>query len=145
MKTFGKYVVVKQRNNISTEKEKFVEIINGVESCWERSKSLEENFMLDISSYDDYFYIIIESLIYLHYGEWKGDIILWWLFYRKDEDGEILPIKLKMKEIIEEEDEEGIDEEDIDEEETDEDEFGFEQIIINTSEELWDLLERIEK
>ncbi len=57
----------------------------------------------------------------MHYGEWKGDIMLWWLFERFDEDGSVLPINLNdhAKEIEEE-------------------------VFIETVEELWEFIKKIE-
>ena len=81
----------------------------------------EGEFGLGMSNYEEPFYLVIENLIYMHYGEWKGDITLWWLFERFDEDGSVLPINLNdhIKETEEE-------------------------IFIETVEELWEFIKKIE-
>ena len=64
--------------------------------------------------------LIIENLIILHYGELKGHIILWWLFERFDDDAELLSIELN----------------DIDTKEN-------EELLIETPEQLWNLIRQI--
>jgi hypothetical protein len=121
MKPFGKNINIKKRNDEPTEKEVFLDIIQLVDDCWKRSNFMEEEMNLGISSYEESFYLIIENLIFLHYGEWKGNIILWWLFERLNDEGELLPIEVTFheKEITEEH-------------------------LIENPEQLWDLLKKIE-
>jgi hypothetical protein len=92
-----------------------------VDECWIRSNVIENEFGLGVSDYEEPFYLVIENLIYMHYGEWKGDIMLWWLFERFDEDGSVLPINLNdhAKETEEE-------------------------VFIETVEELWEFIKKIE-
>lgn len=117
MKNTNKFIKIKKRNYEPNEKERFIEIISGIESLWDRSNNVEQFF--EISTYEDYFYVIIENLICLHYGEDKGDIILWWVFYRKDEDNNTIPIHITPKD------------------------GNTYETIIETPEELWDLLEKL--
>jgi hypothetical protein len=58
----------------------------------------------------------------MHYGEWQGDIILWWLFERLDEEGSLLPINLN-----------------------DHDKKLEEEVFIETIEDLWYFIKKIEK
>ena len=94
MKPFGKNINIKKRNDEPTEKEVFLDILQIVDDCWKRSNLMEEEMNLGISSYEEPFYITIENLIFLHYGEWKGHMILWWLFDRFNDEGELLPIEV---------------------------------------------------
>lgn len=121
MKPFGKNINIKRRNDEPSEKEIFLDIIQLVDDCWKRSNFVEEEINMGISSYEEPFYLAIENLIFLHYGEWKGHIILWWLFERKNEEDELLPIEIKFHEKDEPE-----------------------EHLIENSEQLWDLLKRIE-
>ena len=41
---------------------------------------MESEWGFDTSTYDEPFYLIIENLFYVKYGEWKTDIILWWAY-----------------------------------------------------------------
>ena len=65
---------------------------------------------------------MIENLFLLHYGEWKTDIILWWIYDRFDEEGNISPIEFN-----------------------DQDTNSKENVIVETPEQLWNFLKRIDK
>ena len=121
MTPFGKHLNIKSRTKNPTDKDLFIEVVGLVNECWIRSSVIEGEFGLGISNYEEPLYLVIENLIYMHYGEWKGDIVLWWLFERFDEDGSVLPINLNdhVKETEEE-------------------------IFIETVEELWEFIKKIE-
>jgi hypothetical protein len=125
MNPFGKNLNVKKRNDEFTEKDIFISTIQMIDECWKRSNFVESEISLGISSYEESFYIIIENLIYLHYGEWKGDIILWWLFERLDDEDELLPIEVTLNSENEEESK-------------------TEEYLIENPEQLWELLKKIE-
>jgi hypothetical protein len=118
---FGKHLNIKSRTKDPTDKDLFIEVVRLIDECWTRSNVIEGEFGLGISNYEEPFYLVIENLIYMHYGQWKGDIILWWLFERFDEDKSVLPINLNdhVKETEEE-------------------------IFIETVEELWEFIKKIE-
>jgi len=89
MKNFGKNVNIKPKKQKGlSEKEIFVDIISLLDDCFSRSASLEQH-NLNITSYDEPFYIMIENLLFIKYGEWKTDIILWWVYNRFNEEGEV--------------------------------------------------------
>jgi hypothetical protein len=119
---FGKHLNIKSRTKNPTDKDLFTEVVGLVDECWIRSNVIENEFGLGISDYEEPFYLVIENLIYMHYGEWKGDIMLWWLFERFDEDGSVLPININdhIKETEEE-------------------------VFIETVEELWEFIKKLEK
>ena len=94
MNPFGKNLNVKLRNSEPTEKDYFLDIVLAIDECWKRTNHMEEEVGMGIANYEESFYIIIENLILLHYGEWKGSIILWWLFERFNDEGELLAIEL---------------------------------------------------
>jgi len=123
MKNFGKNVNIKSKNqpNLS-EKDIFINIVDLLDQCWERTNALGEEFNMDMSTYDEPFYLIIENLFFIKYSEWKTDIILWWVYNRFNEEGELMPIKLN-----------------------DHTEKTEEEVIVETPEELWNFLKRIEK
>jgi hypothetical protein len=98
MKNFGKNVNIKsKKKKVLSEKEILVDIIILLEECFVRSSLLEQN-NLNIMTYEESFYVMIENLLYLKYGENKTDIILWWVYDRFDEEGEVKPIKILSKE-----------------------------------------------
>jgi hypothetical protein len=121
MKHFGKNVNIKsKKKKVLSEKETLIDIIILLEECFVRSSLLEQN-NLNIMNYEESFYIMIENLLYLKYGEHKTDIILWWIYDRFDEEGELKPIKLISKEDSSEK-----------------------EITIQTAEQLWDFLKQID-
>ena len=119
---FGKHLNVKSRTKDPTDKDLFMEVVGLVDECWIRSNVIENEFGLGVSDYEEPFYLIIENLIYMHYGEWKGDIMLWWLFERFDEDGSVLPININ-----------------------DHNKETEEEIFIETVEELWEFIKKLDK
>jgi hypothetical protein len=122
MKNFGKNVNIKSKQKGLSEKELFIDIINVFDECNQRTEDLEETYMMGISSYDEAFYLMIENLLYIHYGEWKTDIILWWVYDRFGPEGEIMAIELN-----------------------DHDSNSKESVIVETAEQLWSFLKRIDK
>ena len=82
---------------------------------------MEEEMGMGVSSYEEPFYLVIENLVFLHYGEWRGHIILWWLFERFNDEGELLAIELN-----------------------DQDKNTHEEVLVETPEQLWDLIRKIE-
>lgn len=122
MKNFGKNVNIKSKKKKDlSEKETFTEIISLLDECFERSVELEEH-ALNITAYEEPFYIMIENLLFIKYGEWKTDVILWWVYNRFDEEGNVVAIKLN-----------------------DHIEDKQEEVIVETAEQLWDFLKRIDK
>jgi hypothetical protein len=122
MKNFGKNVNIKSKQKGLSEKELFIDIINVFDECNQRTEDLEETYMMGISSYDEAFYLMIENLLYIHYGEWKTDIILWWVYDRFGPEGKIMAIELN-----------------------DHDSNSKESVIVETAEQLWSFLKRIDK
>jgi hypothetical protein len=122
MKNFGKNVNIKSKQKGLSEKELFIDIVNIFDECNKRTEDLEETYMMGISSYDEAFYLMIENLLYIHYGEWKTDIILWWVYDRFGPEGEIMAIELN-----------------------DHDSNSAESVIVETAEQLWSFLKRIDK
>ncbi len=121
MNPFGKNLNIKRRNDEPTEKEIFLDIVLTMDECWARTNHMEEVMKLGTADYEEPFYIIIENLVFLHYGEWRGHIILWWIFERFNDEGELLPVELN-----------------------DQDKNTTEEIFVETPEELWELIRKIE-
>jgi len=123
MKNFGKNVNIKAKNqpNLS-EKDIFINVVDILDQCWERSNQFTSEWGFDVSNYDEPFYLVIENLLYIKYGEWKTDIVLWWAYNRFNENNELMPIKLN-----------------------DHEEKTQEDVIVETPEELWNFLKRIDK
>jgi hypothetical protein len=90
-----------------------------------------ESFGIELSDYEDAHFSLIESLIFEIYGEWKTQLVMWYVYERMDEEGNLLPLLVSDIEEGEEED--------------DEDEEDGEEVFIETPEQLYDFIKQIEK
>ena len=105
MGNFGKNLNIKKREIKSPKqnaKSKFVTIVSTFDSLDKRSMEVE-SFGIELSDYEDAHFSLIESLIFEIYGEWKTQLVMWYVYERMDEEGNLLP--LLVSDI--EEDEEG--------------------------------------
>jgi hypothetical protein len=112
----------KASNKKLTDKETFIDLITRLESGWNDSNELYENFKINLSEYEENFFSLIEDLILLHFGDWKTEIILWYIYGRIDEEGNIFSLMVSHKDKKEQE-----------------------EVIINNPSQLWDFLVRLEK
>lgn len=89
MKQFGKYLTLRKKTSPLQEKELFCDIIEILEATINRSRRLYKDHGLEFQEYDENFFLIIENLFYLQYGEWKTEIVSWYLWERADDQGNI--------------------------------------------------------
>ncbi len=122
MKNFGKNLKIQTKKKGLNEKEIFIDVINVFDECNNRTEELEEKYAFGISNYDEAFYLMVENLLYIHYGEWKTDIILWWVYDRFGPEGEVMAIELN-----------------------DHDTNSKESVVVETAEQLWNFLKQIDK
>jgi len=121
LKDFGKNLNLKQKQPISNNtKQFFIDIVTLFDGVYQRTVEMD-SFGIDMETYDDGFYVLIENLILKTYGEWKTELILWYIYDRFNENEELMPLALQ-------------------EEEHDE-----EEIFVETPEQLWDLIKKIDK
>lgn len=99
----------------------FISIITQLEACWIRTNFLHTKLNVDFWNYEEHFYHIIEDLIYTQYESWKADLIFWYVYDRKDTDGNILALEIT------------------------EGDKPPKKYKLKTPEELWKLLEKIDK
>ena len=131
LKDFGKNLNLKQKQSVSSNtKQFFIDIITLFDGVNQRTVEMD-SFGINMEAYDEGFYILIENLILKTYGEWKTELILWYIYDRFNENEELMPLILQ--------------EEDQDEEEQDEKEQDGEEIFVETPEQLWDLIKKIDK
>lgn len=122
MKSPGKNMNIKRRKKDDfNEKELFIDIMTTLDECWIRTNYITGKIKLNTTEYEEPFYLIAENLIFLHYGEKLGMIILWWVFERFDEKGKLLPL-----EFIEDEDKSI-------------------KLYLKTAEDLWDFISKLMK
>ena len=120
---FGKGLKFKQRTKKQetyTEKDIFIETIDLLYNTWIRSNKAYEMYKINLLEYEEPFYQIIENCLLIKYDLSKTEIILWYIFGREDEEGNILPLILQY------------------------DEKDNEELIINNPSDLWNLLEKLD-
>ena len=81
-----------------------------------------DSFGINMEMYDDAFFVLIENLILKQYGEWKTELVMWYVYDRFNENEELMPLMIQ---------EEGKEEE--------------EEVFIESPEQLWDLIKKLEK
>lgn len=122
MRPPGKNMNIKRRKKDDfDEKEIFIDVLTTLDECWIRTNYITGKIKLNTTEYEEPFYLIAENLIFLHYGEKLGMIILWWVFERFDEKGKLLPL-----EFIEDEDKST-------------------KLYLKTAEDLWDFISKLMK
>lgn len=122
---FGRKLKFSKRNSNKqetiTEKDLFVETINLLYNTWIRSNQAYETYKINLLEYEEPFYQIIENFLIIRYDLLNTEIILWYIFAREDEEGNISPLLLQY------------------------DGKEDEEVMINNAVDLWNLLERLDK
>lgn len=54
-----------------------------------RGSMLHDDYGIDIVKFEDPYFQIIDSLIYLNFGKEKGDLIMFYIYDRKNPDGTV--------------------------------------------------------
>jgi hypothetical protein len=123
LNNFGTKLRVTDSSKNAENKEKllFIRLVTELDNCWIRTSFLHSQLKVDFWNYEEHFYHIIEDLIYLHFDEWKADLILWFVYDRIDAEGNILDLEI-----------------------TPEDKPA-KKYKLKTAEELWKIIEKIDK
>ena len=124
LNNFGKKLKLNERptkQKTITEKELFIETVDMFYEVWIRSNEAYEKYKINLLEYEEKFYQIIENCLCLKYNIWEAEIILWYIFARELDGEDIAPLLLQF---------EGKEDE---------------EVIVKTSSDLWDLLERLRK
>ena len=124
LSNFGKKFKTKKRiksSKVPTELDMFIDVVDRLEKCWDKSNKIYETFKVNILEYEEDYFQIIEDLLLMKYGAWKTEIILWYVFGRKDSDGNVFPLIMQPKGEEKQE------------------------VILNSPAELWTFLEKLEE
>ena len=105
-------------SRISQKKKLFCEIIQNLQFVNARTMSMKHDFKINMIDYDDPFYVAIENFFQLHYTPEQRNIINWWLYDKFLPTGEILVLT---------------------------DKESGEEILTDTPEDIWDLIQKYEK
>ena len=96
LNNFGTKLRVTDSSKNAENKEKllFIRLVTELDNCWIRTSFLHSQLKVDFWNYEEHFYHIIEDLIYLHFDEWKADLIIWFVYDRIDAEGNILDLEI---------------------------------------------------
>jgi hypothetical protein len=122
LNNFGNKLKFKPRvkkQKFLTEKEVFIETIDLFSKTWFRSNDSYEKYKINLLEYEEQFYQIVEGFVLLKYGILKTEIILWFVFARLGVDNKVLPLIHKTEDKTE-------------------------KIMLNTAEDLWEFLKKLE-
>lgn len=97
LNNFGKKLKLKEsKKSVENKEDKFfIEMITLFEACWDKSNKLNQEFFIDLIKYEEGYFQLIENFIIDKYVGWKVDLILWYIYGRKNlETNEITPLVL---------------------------------------------------
>jgi hypothetical protein len=96
-----KAVVRRKRRSTSDKKrEMFYNVITSLEEMIVRQNILYADIDVDFSSYDEKFFTIIDSLIYMNFGKQCAEVIAFYLYDRLNPDGTMNPLIINEKEEL---------------------------------------------
>jgi len=90
----------KRRSNSDKKRETFFNVINALEEMIVRQNILYADIDVDFSSYDEKFFTIIDSLIYMNFGKQCAEVIAFYLYDRLNPDGTTNPLIVNEKEEL---------------------------------------------
>ena len=79
----------KKKTDDDFQREKFEKIIRTLDEIGVRASILENELKIDLSSYDEHFYAVIENLLELHFGKEACELIFFYLYDRINPDGSL--------------------------------------------------------
>lgn len=88
---FGDKVIITSQTDLQTEKDKLEMVIDTISSIIDRDVQLAEITGIDFTTYSEPYFIVIENLIAMHYNDDITDVIMFYLYSNKDDEGNFLP------------------------------------------------------
>jgi hypothetical protein len=82
----------RKRTKEDTQKELFLTVIPLIEQVLGRGILLDSDFGVNNIKYDEPFFKIIDSLLYLHFDTDAADLIMFYLYERLNPDGSVNPV-----------------------------------------------------
>jgi hypothetical protein len=95
---------VTEKKTPKSEKEIFIDLISRMETSWNESAQLYEKFKINLLEYEERYFSLLEDMVYYLYEDWEAEIMLWYVYGRIDEEGNLYSLVLntdnEKKEII---------------------------------------------
>lgn len=90
----------KKKNESEKKRELFCSVINSIEELNIRGSLAFADLQLDMEKYDEKFFEVIDSLIYISFGKESAELIGFYLWNRINPDGTVNPILTDTEEEI---------------------------------------------
>jgi hypothetical protein len=90
----------RKKTTEDAQREIFLNTIPLLEHIVDRNSMLSADYGIDMSKYDESFFKIIDSLIYLHFGKEAGDLIMFYIYDRMNPDGTMNELMDENNQII---------------------------------------------
>jgi hypothetical protein len=88
----GSIIKYKKKKTTDKRRELFVQMINHLDQAITRATLAYTDLEMDLSRYDEKYFIIIDILIYMGFGESCSELISYYLWDRYSPDGSIIPM-----------------------------------------------------
>jgi hypothetical protein len=82
----------KKKNESDKKRELFCHVINSIEELNIRGSLAFADLQLDLEKYDEKFFQVIDSLVYISFGKESSELISFYLWNRVNTDGSINPV-----------------------------------------------------
>jgi hypothetical protein len=82
----------RKKTNEDSQRELFINTIPLLEHIINRSSMLHADYSIDLAAYDEPFFQIIDSLIFMTFGKDAGELIMFYLYERTNPDGTVNPL-----------------------------------------------------
>lgn len=82
----------RKKNNSDKNRELFFNVINSIEELNVRQNLMYGDLNLDFADYDEKFFEVIDTLIYMNFGKQCTEVIGFYLYERMNADGTLNPI-----------------------------------------------------
>jgi len=88
----GSDVIIKD-TLVATEESLFCLLVNKLDKSQKDDDVLFNSTGIDLSPAKSELWLVIDSLLKIHYGESSFDLIMWWIYERFNSDGKIVPFE----------------------------------------------------
>ena len=82
----------RKKTNEDTQREIFISTISLLTHIVNRGPVMFADYGLDMAKYDEPFFQIIDSFIFMHFGKEAGELVSFYVYERTNPDGTINPI-----------------------------------------------------
>ena len=94
------FLKLKRKTEDDLQREQFESIILLLEEIEVRSIILSNDLKIDLASYDEKFYMLIEKLLSIHFGDEANEIIFYYIYDRINPDGSVNELRDETDNVV---------------------------------------------